>query len=50
MNVRAVATVAAVALLVFVVARKVAAAQADPYDARNWQYVPGYVPGSGYYA
>lgn len=40
-------TVAGVALLVLVIARQVQAAAADPSNPKNWDYMPGYVPGSG---
>lgn len=42
------ATVAGVALLVYLIATR--GASSDPRNPANWNYVPGYVPGSGYYA
>lgn len=44
------ATVAGVALLVLIVARQVRAASTDPRNPANWETLPGYAPGSGYYA
>lgn len=41
------AVVAGVALLVLFVVRR---AGADPRDPANWNYRPGYAPGSGYMA
>lgn len=41
-------TIAGVALLVLVIARQVQAAAADPSNPKNWDYMPGYAPGSGY--
>ncbi len=43
------ATVAGVALLVYLIATR-GGASSDPRNPANWNYVPGYVPGSGYYA
>lgn len=40
-------TVAGVALLVLIVARQVQAAAADPRNPANWDYLPGYKPGTG---
>lgn len=42
------AVVAGVALLVLIVARRVQAAAADPRNPANYDYMPGYAPGSGY--
>lgn len=44
------ATVAGVAVLVLLIARQVQAAPADPYSPKNWNYIRGYTPGTGYYA
>lgn len=44
------ATIAGVALLVLFFAGKAQASAADPRDPANWKYLPGYKPGSGYYA
>jgi len=44
------ATVAGVAVLVLLIARQVQAAASDPRNPANWNYLPGYTPGSGYYA
>lgn len=39
--------VAGVAVAVVLIARQVRAAQANPYNPANWQYLPGYKPQSG---